>query len=456
MDKDQNQLNFIINTIIDNKQGSLRRKDDSLSIVSNEIIKDEKEALDKFKSYNQTTIKNSTSTNYPIKINDSTGIINFDISDNEKVLSYITFNSIGITKEKYDKFNKIEQEKYNKQVQDAKELIEKNNIEYNKKVTELESQLSQLRRAEKISNNEKIYESVEHETYTNLSKESFDVLLLNKLGEICNTLSSIKEIALDNNHLLNELYNHNDNVNFEKVEKNINEGIIQVPKEFKKEYYEYHLPINPNINEDGSIDFFSESGYIVRIQKDYNSEPLQYDEQFKKNDKYEGIESININQVDNNDQIEYEFNENDKRISYDKYIYAPRKYLLKVIPNTGINQNCNDLNENDIVSNKISKYKACKHNVPIYGINAQDLMFPFENVPIIFKQSYQNIINDINDRILPINKLFAQDMIKIIENSKMKNIWNSKMSHLNRYILINSLYQKIKEECKDDFANPIK
>ena len=456
IDKDQNQLNFIINAIINNKQGSLRKEKDSLYLAHN-IVEDEKETFDKFKLYNPITIKNSTGTNYPTHINDASGIVNNDMSNNIKVLRYIAFNSIGITKENYDKMNKKDQEEYDKQVQEAKELIEKNNVQYNEKVTELEQELSQLRRVKKIANNEEVYKNIEQETYTQLSKESYEVIFLNKLNEICNTLLSIKEIALDNNHLLKELYKHNDNVNFEKVER-VKESVQEEKedeisistekpvRENEESDREYIQSDTPKINKDGSIDFFSKSGYKITVQKDFSAEPLQYDEQFENNHIYEGAESININQVENN-EIEYEFNENQDRISYDKYIYVPTKYLLKVIPNMGFNQKeINIDEENNIISNKISKYKACKHNVPIYGINAKELSFPFDNVPIIFKQPFNNIIKDINDRILPINESLAQNIIEALEKSEIKDIWNSNMSHINRYFTIQMIYNKINNE----------
>lgn len=498
-----NQLNFVINTIIKQKQGSIRKIDSSINFTQKN-----KKSIVKNNSLNILKSKSIYSTNYPMQIDDLSGITN--LNEDIKVSRYITYDSIGITEEEYNKLNKLEQEEYNKQVQESKELIEKNNIQYNEKVTNLEQQLSQLRRAKKIANNEKVYDNVEQETFTRLSKESAEVIIINKLSEICNTLSSIKEIVLDNNHLLKELYNHNDNINFEgsevvinkndivganniqseitinennddknsvtqqsesninehnKIEDNnytiendnnikekedsfnsaevIKEEIISVPKELGVEYTEYHSPIKPVINDDESIDFFSNSGYDVRIPKDYSSEPKNINEQFEIKIRYEGVESININQLDDDYcNMEYELKDT-KRVSYDKYIYAPKKYLVQLIPIIGFDCKNVQINKDDKISNKISKYKVCKYNVPIYGINAKQLLFPFENVPIIFKQSYDNIIKDINDRIAPVDDKMAQKIIKTLEDSDIKNSWDSKLSHITRFNIISILHKKI-------------
>ena len=71
-----------------------------------------------------------------------------------------------------------------------------------------------------------------------------------------------------------------------------------------------------------------------------------------------------------------------KRASYDKYIYIPKKYLLELIPDFGYCTNKERLTKNseEVKYSRLSTDKIIKYQVPIFEIDYENLVVPFDNI----------------------------------------------------------------------------
>ena len=455
IDKIDNQLNNIINKIIERKQGT---------IVNNNIIDYNKEEIDKRIVEIEDTKKNIHS-NYPIDINDSCNISNININ---KVLStYITYDSIGITEEEYKELDNIKKEEIDK----IKNNIENIEIDYNKEITEIELKLSQLKRAKLIKDGIEVYDNSEKEFYSMISKgKDPNLLLFEKLDSIDKKISSIKEILLDNNHMLKTLLNSKDSndtttidtiiVDKEK-DNNVKEDEVSIIEDDTEltfngqifsnkladySYYislpdiidnnQYALPPMPIENEDKSIiQFYSNLGErctVIKDLRDYkeidiNSIDSSIKEYYHNYYKTQKSSSVNESIL----YSDYPIKDN-KEVAYNSYLYIPESYLEEYIP-FYINPNC-----------KVNVNKAILQDIPLYINDLNKLLLVFYNIPISFNQKYEYIIKAILERIEPVSERMSNKIIEEMNNIELSEYWDRDNITLNcRMVILENLYNTV-------------
>ena len=323
------------------------------------------------------------------------------------------------------------------------EKASEESIDYNKKIAELEIQLSQLKRLQ--ANKNKTDDSLseyEKELFTLASKgKDIQSIIFGKLSEMNSEIDSLKEIILDTNRILKRLLQLKETDYSNSSEKPIDKDTadkdltlnsqIFVNKLKDEEqsllisdYEEYPKPIQPHIIDENSIEFYNNCGETCTVVKDLrDSNTLTIG-----NSEYSSYNRLNIL-----NQEEYKItvsNLNDpysvinlKRFDYRKFFYIPSYYLREYIP--------------EYNDSKISIKKAILQNIPIYSMNKENLLLVIENIPISFNQKIEYIIDDIKDRI---SLIYSNTNILIDKLHSQIINWNDNLSMFIRLAILEQLH----------------
>ena len=453
IDMIDNQLNYIINSIIERKIGT---------IINDNNIDNEKEVIDKYNDSIKEleSHKNNINSNYPITIKDSIDSFNILESESNTLFKiYIKFKYIGITKEEYEKLNDNERKEYNEIL--SSDIV----VDYEKAISELEIKLSQLKRMKllKEGNYEEVIDNPEKEFYDLLSKNpDINLLMYQKLDRIEKKFDSIRDILIDTNHMLRTLIERNvikesDIEEIIKVDesKTNNESPIDsqiFSNKINDSQFNSDLPVileskknnppcQPYENEDKTtITFFNNLCEKCTVVQDLRFEELSDEEKEKiifefdetKHDYYQ--ESLSIEYTENELNSYYSV-VNNPRACYDRFLYAPSIYLERYIPKY-LNSN-NELCGIDI-------YKALKQEIPLYSVDSSRLLLSFHNIPISFNQKLEFILSDIKERIGINEEDFSQKIIELIEEFKLKDFWNNNdIKLIDRMNLVKGFQDKV-------------
>ena len=489
IEKIDNQLNYIIKLLEQSKNGTLL---DSVSIEGL-LNNEDSNTFNEFKEEYLSTLedkKRQSMTNYPLSINDSTGIVETNYINRSSLLSeYISYHIIGMSEEEYKNLSDSAKKEYDESIQRIQSSIDQVEIDYNSEISRLESELAQLRRAKDIADGKRVFDVKEGSTlnpsdlemYTLINeKRDINLVLFDKMNQLEVEIRSMKEILLDTRHMIqllldgknmnniqeivqqqeeksedNEEESDQENINIVqdnnqsldidtlnnfaiKVnQNNINRIIIQ-------DDHQYRLPIQPECLEDRVI-FRSNTGYEYIILKDYNvdynldtilnliqNRNITYGLGFIRS-TYKNIKDISEDILNNSYSVI------DKgKASYNDYVYIPKYFLIKYLPSVGKPLGINEKNDRK----RVDKAKLILQNVPIYSCDDYNLICPIDNIPISFNQKKEFIISDINDRVAIYNKKKTDKIIEYLMTSNVMNNWdNDNMTLYARCIFMRSVFR---------------
>ena len=493
IEKIDNQLNYVIKVLEQSKNGTLLESSSVESLLNDE----DSNTFNEFKEEYLSTLsdkKRQSMTNYPLSINDNTGIVETSYISKSSILpEYISYHMIGISEEDYKSLSDSAKKEYDDTIQKIQSTIEQAAIDYNSEISRLENELAQMRRAKDIADGKRTFDVKEGSTLTPSDLEMYilinerkdvNLVLFDKMNQLEVEMRTIKEVLLDTRHLIQLLSekiisnnNHNDKQETihqeedteteeepeQEVQKCIilqdNNGLLDIDtlNDFAikvnqdninriiiEDDYQYRLPIQPECFEDRVI-FKSNNGYEYIILKDYNVDydlDMILDKIQNRNITY-GLGFIRptfktIKDIPE-DVLNSSYSVLDKgKASYNDYVYIPKQFLVKYLPSIGKPLNSNEKNDRK----RTDKAKLILQNVPIYSCDDYNLICPIDNIPISFNQMKEYIISDINDRIAPYDKIKADKIIKYLLSNSVMNEWdNDNMTLYTRCIFMRSVFK---------------
>ena len=431
IDKIDNQLNYLINVMISSKRGSLV-KSEKLPDLSNKT--DKSNCSDLYTSLNKRDdIKVSTNSNYPVKIDDNSNLTIDCISDSNLLQLYISYEYIGITKDELDKFIELSSD-------ESKKIVDSSDIDYDKEIAELEIKLSQLRRLKNIKEGrttEDNLTSSEKELYT-LASQGKDILtiLFDKLAQLDNKVSNMKEVILDTNYMVKQILIPNSKdectdvvtkdkeVYAQTIESQVfinklddYNNIYSQPLDLEKAYLS---PIKPYKNSDGNLVIENHYGEKCTIVKD-----LRDDNLITVDNKCISNES---SAIPNDAELNAPYRVIDKyRHSYNKLFYIPLEYLINYIPLS-------------TDSNQVSLKKAIDQEIPIYTLDKYNLMIVIDNIPISFNQCLDFIKKDIEERISIVNFELGKKILEKLNSGFLDNWDDDSITLLTRINIVEAFH----------------
>lgn len=259
----------------------------------------------------------------------------------------------------------------------------------------------------------------------------------------------------------------------EMLEKDIADGLIDKNKINRANNpitVNHTTTIRPLIHTNHDITVYNGKGESMVIPYDDSCEPLDA------LDKYFDKHPI----TENRDAVESKYNEDDvvtlynSRYEYNDYYYIPKRYLLKNLPKhikdpkfDKDKKAIEEFNKKNPMTDKFllkiynavnkgirplteySQYKCAKYNVPVYLYDLDKFILPFDNIPIYFNQKVEFIIQDIIDRVLPMNEKWGKYILDYItRHDKIfnKDVWDIDMTFGYRKQLCHKVWMDLKRD----------
>ena len=196
----------------------------------------------------------------------------------------------------------------------------------------------------------------------------------------------------------------------------------------------------PIINNNSITFYTGDAKNSITVECDY-SPTISLQEYWEEHQyQKQNIFGVDVDMIEDLDEV---CSVNDKNVIYDRYYYIPYMYLLKVIPYISSSNN-------DPKNTNIDICKAFIHGIPIYSIDPKNLVLPFDNIPISFMQPLNKILKDIENRVLPVNQLLAQDLMELLTNRKIMCDWDKDMKISSRVEILHSInaiaYKKVRSD----------